>query len=65
MPWTGKELVRFLLKNGWSLDRINGSHHILEKPGFKEISIPVHGNRDIQDHFAKKLLKQAGLKEKF
>jgi predicted RNA binding protein YcfA (HicA-like mRNA interferase family) len=65
MPWTGKELVRLMEKNGWVVDRINGSHHIMEKAGFREVSIPVHGNRDIQDHFAKKLLKQAGLREKF
>jgi predicted RNA binding protein YcfA (HicA-like mRNA interferase family) len=35
--------VRTLLeRNGWSLARISGSHHIFEKAGSKLLSIPVH-----------------------
>ena len=65
MPWTGKELVRLLEKNGWILSRISGSHHVMIKPGFRNVPIPVHGNRDIDDSFAKDILKQANLREKF
>jgi len=28
---TGKELVKLLKKDGWTLDRIKGSHHIMIK----------------------------------
>ncbi|WP_332461305.1 type II toxin-antitoxin system HicA family toxin, partial [Leptospira chreensis] len=28
---TGKELIKVLKKDGWELDRITGSHHILKK----------------------------------
>ena len=30
---TGKELVKLLKKNGWRLDRVNGSHHVMKKDG--------------------------------
>lgn len=38
-----KELLSLLKKNGWTLVRIKGSHHRLEKEGFPPITIPVHG----------------------
>ena len=38
----GKELVKLLKKNGWQIDRISGSHHIMVKGG-RTISVPVHG----------------------
>lgn len=37
-----KELLKLLLKNGWQLSEIKGSHHILTKNGKIEV-IPVHG----------------------
>jgi predicted RNA binding protein YcfA (HicA-like mRNA interferase family) len=58
---TGKELLSLLKKNGWELDRINGSHHIMVKE-VKTLSIPVHGNRDVPTGLLHKLLKEAGLK---
>jgi len=30
---SGKEFVRMLESNGWTLQRINGSHHICAKAG--------------------------------
>ena len=56
----GKELVKLFQKNGWELDRINGSHYIMIKDG-KTLSIPVH-NTDIKTGTLNKLLKDAGLK---
>ena len=58
---TGKELLALLKKNGWALDRINGSHHIVIN-GVKTLSVPVHGNRDVPTGLLNKLLKEAGLK---
>ena len=37
-----KDLLKLLLNNGWTLVRINGSHHIVEKSGQIE-TIPIHG----------------------
>lgn len=44
---TGKELVQLLIANGYNVDRINGSHYILEKQGYPSLTIPVHAKRDI------------------
>lgn len=58
---TGKDLKKLLIKNGWSLLRINGSHHILAK-GDDTISVPIHSNKDMKKGLEEKILKQAGLK---
>lgn len=47
--------------NGWQLDRIQGSHHILIKSS-KTLSVPVHGKKDLPKGLLNKLLKEAGLK---
>ncbi|MDR0466668.1 MAG: type II toxin-antitoxin system HicA family toxin, partial [Deltaproteobacteria bacterium] len=36
-----------LKENGWKLDRINGSHHVFVKEGFRSVAVPVHGNREM------------------
>ncbi|MCY4373602.1 MAG: type II toxin-antitoxin system HicA family toxin [Spirochaetaceae bacterium] len=28
---TGRDLLKLLMENGWELDRVRGSHHILVK----------------------------------
>jgi predicted RNA binding protein YcfA (HicA-like mRNA interferase family) len=55
-------LIRQLTKEGWTLDRVAGSHHIFKhptKPG--HISVP-HPKADLGKGLIHKLLKQAGLK---
>ncbi len=56
----GKELVKQAQRNGWKLDRIAGSHHIMIKAN-KTVSIPVH-TKDIPKGTLNKLLKQLGFK---
>ncbi len=59
---SGKELAKLLEKHGWSLLRINGSHHVFGKPGnIARISVPIHGNHPIKVGLLKHLLKAAGL----
>jgi len=58
---TAKEVMKILKDNGWELSRINGSHHIFEKPGCRSVAVPLHGNKDI-GHLAKVILKQANIK---
>lgn len=55
-----KDLAKLLKKNGWKLDRINGSHHIFRKEELT-ISVPVHG-KDVPTGLLQKILKDAGLK---
>ncbi len=58
---SGKQLVKLLEKDGWTLDRISSSHHVLKK-GSLTVSVPVHANRDLPTGTLNKLLKEAGLK---
>jgi predicted RNA binding protein YcfA (HicA-like mRNA interferase family) len=60
----GKEIIKILEKNGWILDRISGSHHILIKEGKRSIPVPVHGKKDIPIGLAQKILKQAGIERR-
>ena len=62
MPLSGKQLVKKLKKNGWKLDRIVGSHHILVKNS-NTVSVPVHGNKSLGKGLESKLLKQTGVKK--
>ena len=57
---TGKELVKLLKKDGWTLDRIKGSHHIMIK-GTMTLSVPVHGNKDLPAGILHRLMKDGGL----
>jgi len=41
MPISGKQMLKLLHRNGWIVERINGSHHTLTKNG-KTIVVPVH-----------------------
>ncbi len=60
---TGKELVKKLEANGWVLDHVNGSHHIMKKEGASShLSIPVHSGKDLRKGLLHKILKEAGLK---
>ena len=58
---TGRDVLRLLKANGWELDRIRGSHHILMK-GSATISVPVHGSRDVPKGTLHAILKEAGIR---
>jgi predicted RNA binding protein YcfA (HicA-like mRNA interferase family) len=61
-PITGKELCRLLNQAGWTLKRINGSHHIFGKAGERKIiTVPVHGNQNIKPGLALRISKDAGI----
>ncbi len=59
---TGKELVKLLKQNGWQVDRISGSHHIIVK-GSKTISVPVHGKKELGKGITQAIFKRAGIKK--
>jgi predicted RNA binding protein YcfA (HicA-like mRNA interferase family) len=59
---SGKEFSRMLESRGWSLQRINGSHHIYAKPGsLVRISVPIHNNESLKAGLQRHLMKLAGL----
>ena len=55
-----KELLKLLQKEGWRVDRIKGSHHIMIREN-KTLSSPIHG-KDVPTGLLNKLLRGAGLK---
>lgn len=62
MPVSGKELVREFQLNGWTVDRIKGSHYILIKDR-QTVSIPVHCSTQLGIGLEKKLRKILGKQE--
>ena len=60
MPLSGKQILKLLLRNGWTVDRVNGSHHTLIK-GEKTLVVPVH-SKELGKGLESKILKEAGLK---
>jgi predicted RNA binding protein YcfA (HicA-like mRNA interferase family) len=56
-----KQIMAILKNDDWKLDRINGSHHVFVKEGFRSVSVPVHGNRDMGP-LARVILKEAGIR---
>lgn len=55
-----KNLLKLLKKNGWTVVRINGSHHVLQKDEITTV-IPLHG-KDIPTGLLNRILKETGLK---
>ena len=61
-PISGKQFAKLLERNGWTLLRINGSHHIYGKAGFEaRLSVPIHGNEPLKIGLARHLAKLAGM----
>jgi len=59
---SGKEFVKKLMKDGWELDRVRGSHHIMRKNGVS-LSVPVHKNDNLKPGILNELNKKAGYKK--
>ncbi|RYE24763.1 MAG: type II toxin-antitoxin system HicA family toxin [Sphingobacteriaceae bacterium] len=59
--YTPKEIVDLLLKNGFKLIRVKGSHQIFfnEETGLRTI-VPMH-NKDLKKGTLHGILKQAGI----
>ena len=55
----GKDLVKLLKQNGWTVDRVHGSHYIMKK-GNQTETVPVH-NKDLPPGLLKAIKKRTGL----
>jgi predicted RNA binding protein YcfA (HicA-like mRNA interferase family) len=61
---SGKDFAKLLEKSGWSLLRVQGSHHIYGKIGSDvRLSVPVHKNQSLKIGLVKHLLKLAEISE--
>ena len=59
---TPKELMKVLTKDGWYIDRVRGSHHILKHPTKNgRVTIALH-KEDLKPKTLQTILKQAGIK---
>lgn len=59
---SGREVIKLLEGNGWLLDRVRGSHHVMIKED-KTLSVLVHGGKDLGKGLLSKLLKEGGVKK--
>jgi predicted RNA binding protein YcfA (HicA-like mRNA interferase family) len=58
----GKQVIDKLKAAGWTLARINGSHHLMEKAGMpRSVPVPVHGNKDIGSGLLAEIQRQTGV----
>jgi len=61
---SGKEFIKVLERHGWSLLRIQGSHHIYGRAGSNvRLSVPIHGNQAIKTGLLRHLMKLANISE--
>jgi predicted RNA binding protein YcfA (HicA-like mRNA interferase family) len=59
---SGKRMCRVLEKHGWTLARINSSHHIYRHAvtGRRTV-VPVHANEDLKPGTLRGIMRDAGL----
>jgi predicted RNA binding protein YcfA (HicA-like mRNA interferase family) len=61
---SGKRLAKLAEERGWSLARINGSHHVYLMDGrIERLVIPNHGNQDLKIGLLRSLMKLIPLTE--
>jgi predicted RNA binding protein YcfA (HicA-like mRNA interferase family) len=61
---SGKKFAKTLERHGWSLLRVQGSHHIYGKAGSDvRLSVPIHGNQPLKTGLLRHLMKLAGITE--
>ena len=55
-----RELLSFLLRNGYTESRQSGSHLILKHSARKTVVVPVHRGKDLPKGLFLRILKDAG-----
>ncbi len=44
---SGAEVVKALQRAGFTVVRVNGSHHVMRHPDGRVVAVPVHPGRDM------------------
>jgi predicted RNA binding protein YcfA (HicA-like mRNA interferase family) len=61
---SGRDFARMVERRGWTLLRINGSHHIYGKTDSTvRLSIPIHGNQALKRGLLRHLAKLADISD--
>ncbi len=55
------DLIRELEKDGWTLDRVRGSHHVFKHAAKPGIVVVPHPKKDLGTGLTAAIRKQAGL----
>ncbi|WLP93872.1 type II toxin-antitoxin system HicA family toxin [Psychrobacter sp. M13] len=56
------ELIKLLKEDGWIVDRVKGSHHILRKESVDSIISISHPEKDVSRHQLAQARRISGLK---
>jgi len=59
---SGQRVLRALTRNGFVVDRIVGSHHVLVHPTdpTRTVTVPVHSGRDLKPGTLRAIIRKAG-----
>ncbi len=57
---SGKDMLRFLQGLGFTVLRVRGSHHFLER-GTQRTTVPVHGNETLKIGTLRGILRDIGM----
>jgi predicted RNA binding protein YcfA (HicA-like mRNA interferase family) len=61
---SGREFARIIERRGWTLLRVNGSHHINGKSSsVVRLSVLIHGNKPLKAGLLRHLAKLADLSD--
>jgi predicted RNA binding protein YcfA (HicA-like mRNA interferase family) len=61
---SGRDFARMVERRGWTLLRINGSHHIYGRTGSTvRLSIPIHGHQALKRGLLRHLAKLADISD--
>jgi predicted RNA binding protein YcfA (HicA-like mRNA interferase family) len=58
---SGKDIVKALTREGWIVQRVSGSHHVMRHPNGQHVSIPVHANRPLPAGTLASICRTVGL----
>jgi predicted RNA binding protein YcfA (HicA-like mRNA interferase family) len=58
----GRQVIRALMRAGFVVDRIAGSHHVLMHPRDprRTVTVPLHAGRDLKRGTLRSIIRQAG-----
>jgi predicted RNA binding protein YcfA (HicA-like mRNA interferase family) len=61
---SGRDFAHIIERRGWTLLRVNGSHHIYGKRGsVVRLSIPIRGNKPLKTGLLRHLAKLAEISD--
>lgn len=61
MP-SSRDLIKESEADGWTLDRVTGSHHIFKHPTKPGIVVVAHPQKDVAPDTVRSIRRQAGIR---